>query len=225
MSRHTKTLRMGDGNRKPAQEQSVESPMVAKTVVDDCVADASTPARTDAATSGSVASDDVTLARITARTLERYLAAAESDREAAEERADRAVARFARLTTAMVALTMVIAGANVVMMLRQSSASQPVVIAPPSVAPPAVAVPPAPPAPSPPPVPAQAEPAKATPAPAAEKIHLLGKPLDQAIAARAAAPAQPHLARATIKPAPLKPMLPSRTQAISLEEADRAERW
>jgi fused signal recognition particle receptor len=230
MSRHTKTLRMGDGKAVAAREQAVDSPVRVGTVIDDGEADACPTAKEGAATAASTSSEQVGLARITAQTLERYLATAEADREAAEERAARTIARFSRLTTAMVGLTLVIAGANVVVLIRQSSVPQPVVLAaPPAVVPPALVVQPTAPLP-PPPIPTQparvepAPAAPAAPAPVPARIHLLGKPLDQATA-RGSAPAQPHLARATIKPTQFRPLPTTRVQAITLEEPDRAERW
>jgi len=227
MSRHTKTLRMGDGNSAAARERTVVIPDGSPVAADDAGADASTPAKEIVETAASTSSDEASVARITARTLERYLAMVEADREAAEERSAKTIARFTKLTAAMVAMTLVVAGVNVVMILRQPKVSQPAaLLAPPAAVPPAVIVAPAAPVP-PPPLPdrpVQAEPAPAAPAAVPERIHLLGKPRDQALA-RASAPAQPRLARATIKPNPVGPLPTARAQIIGLEEVDRAERW
>ena len=78
--------------------------------------------------------------QLTVETLNRYLAAAADDREAAEERSAQIITRFTKLTMAMLCVTMVIAGANVAMMFQRSSAAQPVVVMqpPPPVQPVAV---------------------------------------------------------------------------------------
>jgi|GEM_PF-4532313 len=243
MSRHTKTLRMGGKRTTANRAQAADVRTELKVVEVGGAQDASIPAKDDDARPASTSSDEVPVARITARTLERYLATAELDREAAEERADRTILRFTRLTTAMVGVTMLIAGVNVAMMFRQSNVPQPAVLAPPvavvpPAAPPVPVVPPAlrpvivqptPPAPPPPAParPARLEPARATPAPAPERIRLLGKPHEQATA-RASAPVQDHLARAAIKPAPFRqtPTVASAgSPAIELAETSRVERW
>ena len=68
---------------------------------------------------------------LTLETLNRYLATAAEDRDAAEERSSQVIARFTKLTIAVMCLTMVIAGANVAMIIRQSNTVQPIVVAPP----------------------------------------------------------------------------------------------
>jgi hypothetical protein len=64
-------------------------------------------------------------------TLNRYLEVAAEDREAAEERSSKVVARFTKLTIAMMCLTTVIAVANVAMIIRQSSTTPPATVASP----------------------------------------------------------------------------------------------
>jgi len=144
----------------------------------------------------------------TLEALNRYLAAAAEDREAAEERSAQIIARFTKLTIAMMCVTMVIAGANVAMIIKQWGAPQPVVIAPPPpVQTPALVVQPVQPVlPAPEPAPVT-EPLEAIdpPLPAA-KIPLLGSP-PAARPRPAPAATTPRMARAAITPPRPQPLL------------------
>jgi hypothetical protein len=62
---------------------------------------------------------------LTVETLNRYLAVAAEDREAAEERSAEVITRFTKLTIAMMCVTMVIAGANVAMIISLASLNPP----------------------------------------------------------------------------------------------------
>ncbi len=54
-----------------------------------------------------------------------------ANREAAEERSSQVITRFTKLAIAMMCVTMVIAGANAAMLVKQASAPRPVVVLPP----------------------------------------------------------------------------------------------
>jgi hypothetical protein len=150
--------------------------------------------------------------------LNRYLAASAEDREAAEERSAQVIARFTKLAIAMMCVTMVIAGANVAMIIRQSRAPQPIVITPPPpVQPPTLVV-----QPSQPVLPAPAPLESIEPAPPAEKIQLLGSP--PAARPRPAAMA-PRMARATITPPRSQPLLSVRNVDNDARETGAVERW
>ena len=118
--------------------------------------------------------------QLTLETLNRYLAVAAEDREAAEDRSSQVIARFTKLAIAMMCVTMVIAGANVAMIIKQSSTPQPIVIAPPPVETPAVVVQSAQPViPAPAPAPLESVDPLPSPLPPprpAAKIPLLGSP-------------------------------------------------
>jgi len=155
--------------------------------------------------------------------LNRYLATAAEDREAAEERSAQVIARFTKLTIAMMCVTMVIAGANVTMIIRQSSAAQPVVMAPPRpVETPTVVVQPAQPVVLPAPVPAPLE--SLDPPRPAEKIPLLGsQPITRPRPAPASVP--PRMARATSTPPRPQPLLSVRGVDNDARESGAVERW
>lgn len=144
----------------------------------------------------------------TLEVLNRYLAAAAEDREAAEERSAQVIARFTKLTIAMMCVTMVIAGANVAMIISQSGAPQPVVIAPPPPVEmrPVVVQPAQPVLPAPEPAP-ELEPLESIdpPRPAA-KIPLLGSP-PAARPRPAPAVTAPRMARTAITPPRPQPLL------------------
>jgi hypothetical protein len=171
-------------------------------------------------------------ANLTVDTLNRYLAVAAEDREAAEERSAEIIARFSKLAIAMMCVTMVIAGANVAMIIRQASVAQPqpgAVQAQSSVAQAAAAVLPrtvespmviVPPEPSVLPANLPPEP-RVTPRPA-EKIPLLGSP-PRARAQQLFAPGPPRLAR-TAPPRPA-PLLSARTVEADSHESTAVERW
>ena len=160
---------------------------------------------------------------LTMEAVNRYLAAAAEDREAAEERSAEIIARFSKLTIAMMCVTMVIAGANVAMIIRQSSPTQPQssVAQPPAVVltrpaeTPVVVVPAAPPV-----LPAPAPP-EPLPRPA-EKVPLLGSPPTPR-ARQVFAPGPPRLARTT-PPRPL-PLLSARSIDTDSHESTSVERW
>lgn len=159
-------------------------------------------------------------AQLTAETLNRYLAAATEDRDAAEERSSLVIARFTRLTIAMMCVTMVIAGANVAMILRMSSPAQPAAVASPRpVETPTVVVQPAQPV-LPAPVPTESR--ESPPPP--EKIPLLGSPPNskdrQAPAAGGA-----RLARTTTSPPRSQPLLSVRNVDHDARGSASVERW
>ena len=174
--------------------------------------------------------------RVTLETLNRYLAEAAEDREAAEERSAQVIERFSKLSIAMMCVTMVIAGANVAMLVHTSTAARPVVVTP---LPSTPAVLPAPVAPAPPrPVEAASalEPIspQVTPAPApmesresarpAEKIPLLGTP---STTRRRPIPAaiRPRMVRA-VAPVPRpQPLLSVRNVDDDPSESAPVERW
>jgi hypothetical protein len=163
------------------------------------------------------AAREVSLGNLTIETLNRYLTAAADDRDAAEERSSQVITRFTRLTIAMMCLTMVIAGANVAMIIRQSGAAQPAAVAPPRpVETPTVLVQPAQ------TVPALSE--QREPARPAEKIPLLGSP-PSARARQTTAPILPRLARTTIAPPRSRPLLSARTVEDDSGESRPTERW
>jgi len=162
---------------------------------------------------------------LTVETLNRYLAAAAEDREAAEERSAEIIARFSKLTVAMMCVTMVIAGANVAMIIRQSSTTQPQLSAaqPPAVAPPRTVETPVVVAPAAPPVlPTPMSPAQPESPRPAEKIPLLGSP-PSARARQTFAPVPPRFAR-TAPPRP-QPLLSARSVDNNPHESGTAERW
>jgi hypothetical protein len=162
---------------------------------------------------------------LTVETLNRYLAVAAEDREAAEERSAEIIARFSKLTIAMMCVTMVIAGANVAMIIRQSSTTQPQLSAaqPPAVAPPRAVETPVVVAPAAPPVlPTPVPPAQPEPPRTAEKIPLLGSP-PSARARQTFAPVPPRFAR-TAPPRP-QPLLSARSVDNNPHESGTAERW
>jgi hypothetical protein len=151
--------------------------------------------------------------------LNRYLAASAEDREAAEERSAQVIDRFTKLTIAMMCVTMVIAGANVAMIIRQSRAPQTIVMAPPPVQPPALLVqPPAPVLPAPAPL------ESIEPAPPAEKIQLLGSP-PAAKPRPASATQAPRMARTPITPPRSQPLLSVRNVDNDARETGAVERW
>ena len=168
--------------------------------------------------------EDVTEAapagHVALETLDRYLAAAAQDREAAEERSTQIVDRFTKLTIAMMCVTMVIAGANVAMLIKQASAPRPVVVLPPRpVEAPTALVQPAQPVV----LPAPAVPSEPAPPPEKiEKIPLLGSP-PSARVRRAPAPGPSKLAR-TAPPRPL-PLLSARNTDDDARESGPVERW
>lgn len=156
-------------------------------------------------------------ANLTVETLNRYLAVAAEDREAAEERSAEVITRFTKLTIAMMCVTMVIAGANVAMIIRQSSVTQhAAVVVPQPVEAPIVTAPPVQPV-LPAPVPPES---RELPQPA-EKIPLLGSPPSPR--ARQAPAPTPRLAR-TAPPRP-QPLLSARNIDNSSRESGTAERW
>jgi hypothetical protein len=162
---------------------------------------------------------------LTVETLNRYLAVAAEDREAAEERSAEIIARFSKLTIAMMCVTMVIAGANVAMIIRQSSTTQPQLSAaqPPAVALPRAVETPVVVAPAAPPVlPTPVPPAQPEPPRTAEKIPLLGSP-PSARARQTFAPVPPRFAR-TAPPRP-QPLLSARSVDNNPHESGTAERW
>ena len=160
---------------------------------------------------------------LTMEAVNRYLAAAAEDREAAEERSAEIIARFSKLTIAMMCVTMVIAGANVAMIIRQSGAAQPqlsaaqppAVVLPRPVETPALVGPPAPPI-----LPAPAPPEPREPPRAEEKIPLLGS---SPRARRVFAPGPPRLAR-TAPPRP-QPLLSASSIDRDSSEPTATERW
>jgi hypothetical protein len=156
---------------------------------------------------------------LTVETLNRYLAVAAEDREAAEERSAEVIARFTKLTIAMMCVTMVIAGANVAMIIRQSTVTQPAaVVVPQPVQAPIVTAPPVQPV-LPAPVPPES---RELPRPA-EKIPLLGSPPSTRASARQAPAPTPRLAR-TAPPRP-QPLLSAGNVDNSSRESGTAERW
>ena len=159
---------------------------------------------------------EVRAGSLTIEALNRYLAAAAEDREAAEERSAEVIARFSKLTIALMCVTMVIAGANVAMIIRQSNAPQPVIVAAPrpAEAPPLV-VQPAPPIL---PAPVPSEPSE--PPRPAEKIPLLGSPPSPR-ATQVPTPGATRLAR-TPPPRP-QPLLSVRN--MDNGESSTVERW
>ena len=169
---------------------------------------------------------------LTVETLNRYLAAAAEDREAAEERSAQIIARFSKLTMAMLCVTMVIAGANVAMMVQRSSAAQPVVVMAPAPPSQPVAVTPVRPAEPPAAVESPISPEAAAPAPTesketakpAEKIPLLGSP-PAARPRPAPAAMAPRMARAPIVPPRPLPLLSVRNVDNDAREGGPVERW
>lgn len=167
----------------------------------------------------------------TLEALNRYLAAAAEDREAAEERSEQVIARFTKLTIAMMCVTMVIAGANVAMIIRQSGAPQAVVMAlPPPTETPTVVVQPAQPVlPAPAPAPAPFESVNSTPPPLpprpAAKTPLLGSPPAARPRPNPTATA-PRMARATTTPPRPQTLLSVRnTDDNDAREPAVVERW
>ena len=166
---------------------------------------------------------DAPAGHVALETLDRYLAAAAQDREAAEERSTQIVDRFTKLTIAMMCVTMVIAGANVAMLVKQASAPRPVVVLPPRpVEAPTALVQPAQPVV----LPAPAMPSEpALPLEKIEKIEkipLLGSP-PSARARRVPPPGPSKLAR-TAPPRPL-PLLSARNTDDDARESGPVERW
>jgi hypothetical protein len=171
------------------------------------------PSAADAAHEGI--SGDLTL-----ETLNRYLAAAAEDRDAAEERSSQVIARFTKLTIAMMCLTMVIAGANVAMIIRQSSMVQPVVIAASRpVEMPTVLVQAAQPVL---PAPTPSEPRE--PPPPAERVPLLGSSPSTRVR-QAPVPGPPKLARATVPFPRSQPLLSARSVDNDSRGSAAVERW
>ena len=160
--------------------------------------------------------------QLTLEALNRYLAAAAEDREAAEDRSAQVITRFTKLTIAMMCVTMVIAGANVAMIFRQSVAVQPVVMASPRpVETPTLIVQPAQPD-QPAPAPAPLE--SLDPPRPAEKIPLLGsQPPTRPRPAPAAIP--PRMARAAPTPPRPQPLLSVRSVDNDARESGAVERW
>jgi len=166
----------------------------------------------------------------TLEALNRYLEAAAEDREAAEERSSQVIARFTKLAIAMMCVTMVIAGANVAMIIKQSSTPQPIVMAPPPVETPTVVVQSAQPVmPAPAPALAPLESVDSPPSPPpprpAAKIPLLGSP-PAARPRPAPAATAPRMARTTITPPRTQPLLSVRnTDDNDARESAAVERW
>jgi hypothetical protein len=155
---------------------------------------------------------------LTLETLNRYLATAAEDRDAAEERSSQVIARFTKLTIAVMCLTMVIAGANVAMIIRQSNTVQPIVVAPPRpVETPTVLVQPAQPIL---PAPVPTEP-REPPRPA-EKIPLLGSSPSTKVR-QAPLPGPQRLVRAA-SPRP-QALLSARSVENDSRESGPVERW
>jgi hypothetical protein len=166
-----------------------------------------------------------TAGNLTVEVLDRYLAAAAEDREAAEERSAEIISRFSKLTIAMMCVTMVIAGANVAMIIRQSSAPQPrwAAIQPPAVTLPRPAEMPMLVVPQAPPVlPAPAPLESREPPRPAEKIPLFGSPPSPR-ARQVFVPGPPRLARTT-PPRP-QPLLSDRSIETDSRESTSVERW
>jgi hypothetical protein len=187
---------------------------------------------------------------LTAEVLGRYLATAVEDREAAEERSSKVIARFTKLTIAMMGLTTVVAGANLIMILREPSAAPPatLVVSRPIETQPVVAQPahpalPALPAlpvlPTAPPSEAQGtvRPADEIPLPGfppAEKIPLLGSPPSEKLQllgsprnTRASQPAPVRLARPATTQTRPHPLLSARTEEDDDDSSKSGpvERW
>jgi hypothetical protein len=181
---------------------------------------------------------------LTAEVLGRYLATAVEDREAAEERSSKVISHFTKLTIAMMGVTTVVAGANLIMILREPSVAPPatVVVSRPSETPPVVAPPvhPALPAlpvlPTSPPSEAQetARPTAKPPVPGfppAEKIPLLGSPPSEKLQllgsprnTRASQPAPVRMAHPATTQTRPHPLLSARTDDED-SKADPVERW
>lgn len=170
--------------------------------------------------------------QLTLETLNRYLAVAAEDREAAEERSSQVIARFTKLAIAMMCVTMVIAGANVAMIIKQSSTPQPIVMAPPPVETPTVVVQSAQPV-MPAPAPALAPLESVDPLPSslpppprpAAKIPLLGSP-PAARPRPAPGATAPRMARTTITPARPQTLLSVRNADDNdARESAAVERW
>jgi hypothetical protein len=206
------------------------------------------PEETSAATEPSPAADyprQAATEPLTAEVLSRYLATAVEDREAAEERSSKVISRFTKLTVAMMGVTTVVAGANLIMILREPSVALPatVMVSRPSETPPAVAptVPPAVPVlpalPASPPSEAQetAHPAAKPPVPSfppAEKIPLLGSPPSEKLQllgsprnTRASQPAPVRMARPATTQTRPHPLLSARTEEDEDSKSGPVERW
>ena len=202
-----------DGIEKPDQENEAPSGQDSM----DAAVEPKEVAGTEAPPATGEA-DQAISENLTTETLNRYLAAAAEDREAAEERSSQVIARFTKLTIAVMCLTMVIAGANVAMIIRQSSTVQPIVVAPPRpVETPTVLVQPAQPIL---PAPVPTEP-REPPRPA-EKVPLLGS-LPSTKVRQAPPPGPPRLAR----PASPRPqaLLSARSVENDSRESGPVERW
>ena len=160
---------------------------------------------------------------IPAEALNRYLAAAAGDREAAEERSSQVIARFTKLTLAMMCLTTVIAIANVVMIVRQANVAQPPTAALPPPRPPETPAPSAPPAES---VSPRAVPTESVECPQpAEKVPLLGSP-PPARVRPATTPTSQQLARATtVQPHPRSLLTAKSDEGDEGDESGQVERW
>ena len=161
---------------------------------------------------------------LTVETLNRYLAVAAEDREAAEERSAEIIARFSKLTIAMMCVTMVIAGANVAMIIRQSSVARPVLVAPPRpMEAPTLVVQPVQPV-----LPATAQPMPTEPpremVKPAENIPLLGSP-PKTKDRWAPVPGPTRLARTPIAPPRSQPLLSARNVDDDSRDSSPVERW
>ena len=207
MSQRDDTVRLEDENVEASGQNSVDAVGEPQEVAG---AESSRPAEV---------SPEALAGSLTLDTLNRYLAAAAEYREAAEERSAEVIARFSKLTIAMMCVTMVIAGANVAMIIRQSNAPQPVIVAAPRPAEtPPLIVQPTPPAL---PAPVPSEPRETSPP--AEKIPLLGSPPSPR-PKQAPTPGATRLVR-TIPPRP-QPLLSVRNMDnLDNSESSPVERW
>lgn len=190
-------------------------------------------------------------AAISAETLDRMLAAEAADREVSEHRTADMVGRYFKLTLAMVCANMVVAGANVAMLLRRPPETRTIVTMPapapapapatvaipsvPVVAPPPVVVPPpVAPAPS---VPLLGSPAKPPLLGAPAKTPLLGKAAPAKRAPRAARAPLDRSFEASVpasSPEPVRAVSPARSGSVltarlvnerTPEDPPLAERW
>jgi hypothetical protein len=206
MSQHDETGEPGRDSGEASGQDSVDAAVESREVA------------SVASSASAKVAPEVLAGNLTVDTLNRYLAVAAEDREAAEERSAEVIDRFTKLTIAMMCVTMVIAGANVAMIIRQSSVTPPAaMVLPRPVETPIVVVPPAPPV-----LPAPAPPMPQEPPRLAEKIPLLGSP-PSTRARLAPAPSPPRLAR-TSPPRP-QPLLSARSVDDEPRESGATERW
>jgi len=181
-------------------------------------------------------------ANVEAEALDRFLAAAE-ERDASQQHTAGMVARYFKLTLAMVCLNVVIAGASVAMLFRHSGETRTVVVAPA----PAPVLPPAAPIAGSPLATSAAATVVEVPAPAAstglpwisppaEKVQLLGRPAPQrrtpplarpasAVASSSYAPETPYPAHAAPMPARTTPVFSARITDHDRDDPHPTERW